>query len=363
MLKTSILIVVIVVLLVVGYVQFFASSSTPPASQPITEILPPDLKAQDLAGESAATAPAPTPAPAAIIKLTFVSNGSTRLRLKAENPTDTEHMVSIPRGTPFESVSSLVVTLEPIEAEMVPGGSAELEVRAAALRPENAAGDAVYTRASGGVEQLQPIFEIIAADAQVPQPVVQLAILIVMENPPLSALAGFPTLEDDLPVQADFSEFSTDAPQLLAALALLKNAGVDIARYQVGASDQLRLETMVKPATRPMAQEVYGLKGEAEWDFWKSTLTEGDARLRHYALYGIGRFYPSIAVTMMPEWADNPRLLPAYRLAAVYSLGMSGSQDAYPVLEAMAARYPPGSTLAGAVSESLNYLRAVAPAP
>ena len=55
-------------------------------------------------------------------------------------------------------------------------------------------------------------------------------------------------------------------------------------------------------------------------DDWKNELLNGDQGTRHYALYGIARFYPEIALQMLPNWAREKRTARVFRLAAVQAL-------------------------------------------
>jgi hypothetical protein len=94
----------------------------------------------------------------------------------------------------------------------------------------------------------------------------------------------------------------------------------------------LKIEGMIDPACRTAAMRYYGITAEKEWDYWKKELLEGDPSTRHYALYGIARFYPAVAVEMLPKWAREKRTTQLFRLTALQALGETQRPEALPLL-------------------------------
>ena len=52
-------------------------------------------------------------------------------------------------------------------------------------------------------------------------------------------------------------------------------------------------------------------------------------------LYGIARFYPEIALEMLPKWAREKRTTQIFRLTAVQALAETQRSEALPVLASL----------------------------
>ena len=90
---------------------------------------------------------------------------------------------------------------------------------------------------------------------------------------------------------------------------------------------------MIDPATHSLAVRYYEIADE--WAYWKHELLEGDISTRHYALYGIARFYPDVAMQMLPKWARQEAVSPVFRLSAVQALAQTDKAEAIPVLRGL----------------------------
>ena len=99
---------------------------------------------------------------------------------------------------------------------------------------------------------------------------------------------------------------------------------------------QLKIEAMTDPKSRLMAMRYYGLTKETEWEYWKSELEGGALATRHYALFGIARSYPEIALEMLPKWAREVRTNGVFRRAAIQALATTERAEAVPILDQLA---------------------------
>ncbi len=71
---------------------------------------------------------------------------------------------------------------------------------------------------------------------------------------------------------------------------------------------QLKIEAMIDPLAHAAGVALLQLTIEQEWAYWRDELQKGDLSTRHYALYGIGRYYPDVALQMLPDWARAGQL-------------------------------------------------------
>ena len=99
---------------------------------------------------------------------------------------------------------------------------------------------------------------------------------------------------------------------------------------------QLKIEAMIEPLTRPTAMRYYGITTGTEWEYWKTELLKGDESTRHYALYGIARFYPEVALEMLPKWARETKMQNVFRVSAIQALADTQRPEALPLLERLA---------------------------
>ena len=116
------------------------------------------------------------------------------------------------------------------------------------------------------------------------------------------------------------------------ALVLLRELRVKESFLTLTIDPQLKIEAMIDPAARPIAMSYYGIAPEREWEFWRNELLNGEPSTRHYALYGIARFYPDVALQMLPALgarnADESRLPPRRRAGAGRYRAQRSARDA-----------------------------------
>jgi hypothetical protein len=184
-------------------------------------------------------------------------------------------------------------------------------------------------------------------------PAMQTAVLALTENLPLKALAKFAA---GSPGDHNTDAFRAETSDLLAALNAMRACGAKMETFAIALDPQLRIEAMIEPLSREAAKRYYGIAEEMEWEFWKHELLEGSPSTRHYALFGIARFYPDVALEMLPKWAREPQTHPVYRLAAVQALAETQRPEALPILRALAGELGATSELGKAAAQSADYL-------
>jgi len=147
-----------------------------------------------------------------------------------------------------------------------------------------------------------------------------------------------------------------ETADILGALTALRESGVKLETIAMASDPQLRIESMIEPMSREAAKRYYGITEEREWEFWKRELLEGNPTTRHYALYGIARFYPDVALEMLPKWAREMQTHPVYRLAAVQALADTQRAEALPILRQLATEVGQKTELGKAATQAADYL-------
>lgn len=286
----------------------------------------------------------------------FTGNGRERFKVILMNKGTDTLKVSVPIGQIFESEEASVIVIRPGTIEVAPGKTRELSLRTAALRATNRLIDVQFRLSYTTLPKLEPLLVRIQQDPDLTISSVQTAILALTENLPLSALAKFTLASAILPSRFDTDAFRADTQDIVTALTLLRETGVREARVALTIDPQLKIESMIDPASRPLAMRYYGIQSEREWEFWRTELLNGEPATRHYALYGIARFYPEVALEMLPRWAREPRTNPVYRLSAVQALADTQRPEALPILTALQSELGIGTALSKAAKGAADYL-------
>lgn len=266
----------------------------------------------------------------------FRGNGRDALRAILVNRTAASLTVRVPAGQMFESGSNLVIVLRSGEVELKPGKPVEVTIQTAATRSANKFADRAYTLSYGTLPRLDALLSYAQEHAEVTTPALQTAVLALTENLPLSAISKFNAAGGDLPTRFDTNAFRVETSDIIHALLTLRAIGVRDGDVAMNIDPQLKIESMIEPLTRPAAMRYYGITPATEWDYWKSELLSGDQNTRHYALYGIARFYPDIALEMLPKWARETKMATVFRVSAIQALADTQRPEALPVLEKLA---------------------------
>ncbi len=290
-----------------------------------------------------------------IVQPTLTGNGRERMLATLRNNSPTPLRVSIPCGQVMESGRNLVVVARPAEVELMPAQSVEVRLVTVALHSTNKIADSTFKLSYQTAPKLDSFLQWVALHPEVSTQALQTAALALSENLPLNSLAKFAPA-NGITSKLDTEPFRAETGDLIGALSALQDSGVKLASVDLSLDPQLRIEAMIEPLSREAAKRFYGISEEREWDFWKHELLNGDPGTRHYALFGIARFYPQVAIEMLPKWAREIKTHPIYRMAAVQALAETQLPEAMPVLHALATELGATTELGKAAAQAAQYL-------
>lgn len=302
-----------------------------------------------------ASAPAPKPAaktasaavhfapaltldlPAAIdqglVQAEFIGNGRETLRMNVTNKRNQAVRLHVAAGLVFKNSNSSLVSLRVHDVDLKPGELKQEELQAAATSSANQVVDSPYSLTLQSEPKLAALLDYLAKHPELSPGAVQTAVLALTENLPVSAFAKFAEAgTTDMPSKLDTTAFKVDVADIISALGALRDIGVPDEQLALTIDPQLKIEAMIDPLSHAAAMHYYGITDKTEWAFWKHQLLEGDPSTRHYALYGIARFYPDIALKMLPTWIRETRTNPVYRVSAVQALAETQREEAVPIL-------------------------------
>jgi gamma-glutamylcyclotransferase (GGCT)/AIG2-like uncharacterized protein YtfP len=258
-------------------------------------------------------------------------------------------------GQLLASVDSTVVILKSQTLDFDPHGVRHDELPTVATSSANKVIGAEYHLSSGELPDLDKLFAYVAAHPDARPGAVQTATLILTENLPLSAFAKFNELSAGTGNTQESQDFEADTIDILTALTIVQEIGID-RPLAVTVDPQLEVEAMIDPDAHALAIQYYGISDE--WAFWKNQLLHGDPSTRHYALYGIARSYPAVALDMLPKWARGETVSPVFRLSAVEALAQTGRPEAIPILRELEREFGGASNLGHAAHLAANFLDA-----
>ena len=270
------------------------------------------------------------------IKPEFSGNGRDAMRATLLNTGKTTLLARIEVGLVFESGRNAVVVTRPTEVEIQPGKTAEATFQTAATRSSNKVGNAQYVISYNHVPRIELFLTYVQDHLELSPGAIQTAIFALNENLPLSSVAKFTSGASELESRFNTDAFRVQTYDILGALGALRDIGINESDVVMTLDPQLRIEAMIEPLCRPAAMRYYGISSENEWTYWKTELLSGEPATRHYALYGIARFYPEIAIEMLPKWALEKKTTPVFRLAALQALADTQRPEAVSILNRLA---------------------------
>jgi len=286
----------------------------------------------------------------------FRGNGRETLRAILMNKTAAPVTIRVPAGQMFESGSNVVIVLRSGEVDLKPAKPVEITIQTAATRSANKIADRRYTLSYGALPRLEALLAYAQEHAEVSTPVLQTAVLALTENLPLSAVSKFTATGGDLPTHFDTSAFRVETNDIIHTLLTLRAIGVRERDVAMNIDPQLKIEAMIEPLTRPAAMRYYGITPTAEWDYWKTELLKGEESTRHYALYGIARFYPDVALEMLPKWARETKMQNVFRISAIQALADTQRPEALPILEQLSDELGRDTELGRTAANSAKFL-------
>lgn len=267
-----------------------------------------------------------------LIQAVFKGNGREKMRITVTYKGAQHVRLHLPAGLIFQNGTDSVVLLRARDFDLKAGEIEQEDLETAATSSTNKIVDAAYSLTLLSLPKLDALLDHLQKHPEISRGAAQTAVLALVENLPVSAFAKFAQASGDLPSQYDTSAFNVETADIISALMALREIGVPDGQLALTIDPQLKIEAMIDPLAHASAMRYYGITSETEWSFWKQYLLQGEESTRHYALYGIARFYPDVALQMLPLWARETRTNPVFRLSAVQALAETNRPEAVSVL-------------------------------
>ncbi|MEI8343302.1 MAG: hypothetical protein WCH43_17410, partial [Verrucomicrobiota bacterium] len=290
------------------------------------------------------------------VQTTFVGNGRDQLRMTVVNRSERAIQLQVSEGQTFANPTSTVVVVRPCNRVVNPGETLEQDLQTAAISSANRIGSAVYTLSKTTVPRLNELLAHLRYHPEISPGTIQTVVLALTENLPASAFARYSRPDADIPSRIDTTPFRVDTTDLICALIVLRDIGMPNSLLSITVDPQLKSEAMIDPLAHAFAMAYYKIPFQNEWSYWKGELLQGDPALRHYALYGIARFFPDVAIQMLPKWARAKNLPQTYRQSAVQALVETGRSEAISVLQQFEHEFGNRSDLGKSARVAEQYL-------
>jgi hypothetical protein len=291
-----------------------------------------------------------------VLKAEIGGNGRDAARVRVSNPGDVVRNVRVTPGQIFLNDRNSVIVVRPVLLALAPGKTGEMALQTAALRSGNKIAEAAYRITLNPAPKLDPLLSYIQDHPELTPGAIQTAVLAVTENLPLSAVAKFNSVGGQLRSRFDTTAFRAETADIVAALLALRETGRKDADVAMSIDPQLKIEAMIDPQARPAAMRYYDLTAGTEWEYWKNELADGDPATRHYALYGIARYFPDVALDMLPKWAREVRTSAPLRRSAIQALADTQRTEALTILRQLADELGRYTELGRAAATSAQHL-------
>jgi len=297
----------------------------------------------------------PTAVQQGVVECQWRGNGKDLLVMDARNTGSQPLRLHLAAGQLLASVDSTIVVLKSQTLDFAPRSERHEQFATVATSSANKVAGAEFHLSSGTLPDLDKLFAYVATHPAINPAALQTATLILTENLPLSSFAKFNQLSAGAEKLQDNQDFRAETADILTALTVVKDLGIN-RPLAVTIDPQLEVEAMIDPSAHALAVSYYGIYDQ--WAYWKSQLLQGEPSTRHYALYGIARYYPDIALQMLPKWARQESVSAIYRLSAIEALGQTGKAEAIPILRELEREFGGTSDLGHAAHTAANYLDA-----
>lgn len=293
-----------------------------------------------------------------LVEGSLVGNGREKLRISLSNRSDKNLAVTISAGDTFSAGNSTLVVLRDRRINAAPGSTVSATVATAAVSSTATVGEARYFVANTTFPRVTPLLRYLKEHPEISVEAAQTAVLALTENLPVRAFAKFPSAVGEDAYPFDTTPFRVEIREIISALGVLRAIGVPDIELALTIDPQLKIEAMIDPLAHAAAMRYYGIASTQEWDYWRNELTNGDIRTRHYALYGIARFFPEIALQMLPDWAREQRTNAVFRQSAILALAETQRPGAQPILAQLCHELGTETELGYAAREALKALNA-----
>ena len=361
-----------------GWYYYSHPPKVPPAPRDLTKVLPKALLEKASPGQlamfrgEATSAPLetdragrpetalagssdPAPVPSSNgLTMNFAADTTARLKGQVTNPTHADIAYTFDAGALFSNGSTEMVLVWSEPVKVLAGATLDVTLHVALTSSAHAKLDGKFTPHAGRVEGLDPLLDVFA-QRKPSSGAMQTAVLAVTEDVPLDVVAGFPRLRPLALAGGDLKPLQVSTVDIVDALSLLKAAGVDTSMTAMTSEPQLKIMAMLNPDSHGAAMSFYGITEQTEWSFWKDQLLQGDPTLRHFALYGIARYYPDVALVMMPRWVRDQNLYHNYRVSAAWALALIDDARAQEELVSLRQEFKGDAGVRQAIDRALRH--------
>ena len=285
-------------------------------------------------------------------------DGHSEIRASLANQRRDALRVTVAAGTIFETADlhNQMVIARGQEVDLAPGETRAVSLESAATRSTNSLHPAAYHLCPDTLPILADLFARVDQTPEISRAAVQTAVLLLTENAPLNRFARFALLSGGDAAPRGPTAYRVNTGEILAAFELLKAAGYPRMDLAAAQEPQLEIEAMIDPLAHAAALHYYHLSGEQEWAYWREELQRGDLSTRHYALYGIGRYYPEVALQMLPDWARAGQLSKLMRESAVQAMVETHRPEAISVLQELVSEFGAATEMGQSARKAIAYL-------
>ncbi len=293
------------------------------------------------------------------IQVQYRGNGRSELRATLANQHRDALRVTVASGTIFETTDlrGQMVAVRGQSIDLAAGETASATLECAATRSANALRNVPYHLCPDTLPILANLFTEADKSPELSRESIQTAVLLLTENAPLNLFARFVLLSTETVAPSRFpTAFQVNTGEILAAFELLKAAGYPRMDLVAAQEPQLKIEAMIDPLAHAAALHYYNLSNEQEWAYWRDELQRGDLSTRHYALYGIGRYYPEVALQMLPDWARASQLSKLMRESAVQAMAETHRPEAVSVLRELVSEFGAATEMGQSARKAISYL-------
>ncbi|MEA3187502.1 MAG: hypothetical protein QOD99_1332 [Chthoniobacter sp.] len=289
------------------------------------------------------------------VRTEFVADGKSTLVLTAHNTGTQPLRLHVAAGQLFASAKATVALARTTDIQIDPSARKTVQLTTVATSSSSAQRNEAFAVSAGRLPKLDVLFAYLDEHPEIPVSAVQTATLALTENLPVSAFAKFTLPSGGAGLQSEGRDFKADTSDIVTALLVLREIGMD-RQLALTIDPQLKIEAMIDPLAHALALRYYTIADE--WSFWKSELLTGNPATRHYALYGIARFYPEIAVQMLPKWARNEATNAVFRTSAIQALAETQRPEALAALRQLETELGIATDLGKTAHTAANFLDA-----
>ena len=288
----------------------------------------------------------------------YVGNGYSEIKATLANRSNKPLRLTVGSGLIFETADlrQQMVVARGQTLDLPVGSSRAAWLASAATRSANALTRQPYRLCPDTLQNLTPLFAQVDKSPEISREAIQTAVLLLSENAPLGLFAKFSLLSGDTPLPVVSTAYQVNTGEILAAFTLLKEARYPRMNLVAAQEPQLKIEAMIDPLAHAAAVHYYNLSHEQEWAYWRDELSKGDLSTRHYALYGIGRYYPDVALQMLPDWARAAQLSSMMRTSAIQAMAETHRPEAISVLQELVSEFGAATELGQSARKAIGFL-------